>query len=94
MLGVPSDAECGEEGGEEQRGKHWRLWKMAKGGGGEKKKEGKGRKGEASEKATTELEKKDAKRMPWAKHTSFFTLHPPPRVKLLAPRQETSHERV
>lgn len=89
MLGIPSDAGCGnEKGDEEQRGKHWRLWKKAKEGGGEREREEKG------EKATIELEKKEVKRMPWAKHTSFFTLHPPSKVKLPAPRQETSHERV
>lgn len=29
MLRVPSDAECGEKGDEEQHGKHWRPWQMA-----------------------------------------------------------------
>jgi hypothetical protein len=90
MLGIPSDAECGEKGDEEQRGKHWRSWQMAKEGGREKKREGKERKKWGKwKKATIELEKKDVKRMPWAKHTSFLTLHPPPKVKPPASRQET-----
>jgi hypothetical protein len=49
-LGIPSNAERDEKGDEEQRGKHWRSWQMAKEGGGEKKREGKGRERKASEK--------------------------------------------
>jgi hypothetical protein len=48
MLGIPSDTERGEKGDEEQRGKHWQSWQMAKECVGEKKKGRKG-KGEASE---------------------------------------------
>jgi hypothetical protein len=62
MLGIPRDAECDEEGDEEQRRKHWRSWQMVKEGGAEKKEQGRGGKerkgtGEASEKAATELRK-------------------------------------
>jgi hypothetical protein len=42
MLGNPSKAERGEKGDEEQRGKHRRLWQMAKGSGGGRGKAGKG----------------------------------------------------
>ena len=68
MLGIPSDAECGEKGDEEQRGKHWRSYVAdGKGGWGRKEKGRKGKKrkgkGEASEKARIELGKKDVKRI-------------------------------
>jgi hypothetical protein len=43
LLVIPSNAERDETGDEEQRGKHWRSWQMAKEGGGEKKRERKGR---------------------------------------------------
>lgn len=51
MLRNPSKAERGEKGDEEQRGKHRRLWQMAKGSGGGRGKAGKGR-GDGSEKVT------------------------------------------
>ena len=63
MLGIPRDAECGEEGDEEQRREHWRSWQMVRKVGQKRKnregEEGKGRKGtgKASEKAATELRK-------------------------------------
>lgn len=67
MLGDPSKAMRGEKGDEEQRGKHWRLWQMEKGGEGGR---GKGRdgKGEARKakraKVRISYRKKDVKRMP------------------------------
>jgi len=39
MLGISSDAECGEKGDEEQHGKHWRSWQMAKEDWGRKERE-------------------------------------------------------
>lgn len=77
MLGVASDADCGEKGDEGQRRKHWRSWQMAKakegGGGGEKERKGKG-KSEASENAMIKLEKKDAKRIPLSEAHFFLNL--------------------
>ena len=39
MLGIPGDAESGEQGDGEQWGKHWRSWHMVKESGGERERE-------------------------------------------------------
>ncbi len=38
MLRIPSYAECGQKGDEEQHGEHWRSWQTAKEGKGKARK--------------------------------------------------------